>query len=688
MSAQEADRKLAAILSADVAGYSRLMAEDEAATVRALAGHREAVGLLVRQHGGRLVDFTGDNFLVEFPTPTAAVTCASEIQGVVRVRNERLPAERRMEFRIGVHLAEVRVEGKRLYGDGVNVAARLQSLAEPGGICVSGAVRDQVGAKLAVSYADLGPQSLKNIPEPVRVFRMRSTEPAAVPTALTPPGRRWATLAGVVVVAVAAIAVGWRLLTRVEAAVAPGPIRSLAVLPLENLSGDPEQEYFADGMTETLIGDLGKIGALKVISRTSVMRYKGAKKPLPEIAAELGVDALLEGTVMREGDRVRVTAQLIDGRTDHHVWAERYDRDLRGVLELQSDVARQVARRIELELSPGEVALLANRKPPDPAAHDALLKGIYHFGRGTAESTRLATESFERAIALDPDYALAHAWLGFAWWRRAQVFGFATPRPGGVRDAVPPLEAMPRARAAALRALELDEALPEAHTVLGRIASTFDWDFPTSERHSRRALELNPSLPAAHVHLGYDLAMRGRHEEAIAAGRRAVELAPFDLTVRSSLVDHFALARRYDEALAVARGIVEMDPAVVVAHRAIARIHEVQGQYEQAIPAWEAAGVLDSARSAELRAALAAHGERGYWRALLRIAREQGARPDILAQYHAQLGERDEAFAELERAYEARVGQLALLRVTPFLDALRDDPRYDELVRRIGIPES
>jgi TolB-like protein len=412
-----------------------------------------------------------------------------EIQRVIGACNRAVPAARRMEYRIGVHLGDVVIDTDRIYGDGVNIAARLQALAEPGGICVSAAVQEQVGKKLGVSYRDLGPQALKNIPERVRAFHVRA-EGTAVRRGM---GRRWrrSVLAvGAVAAAAAAVFSAWRLLPT-----SPGPIRSIAVLPLENLSGDPEQEYFADGMTETLIGDLGKIGALKLISRTSVMRYKGARKPLPEIAAELGVDALLEGTVIRDGDRVRVTAQLIDGRTDHHLWSERYDRELRGILELQSDAARAVAREVELELSPTEVAQLAERQQVDAAAHEALLRGIYQFGRPiTPESMRSALASFERAIELDPGYAEAHAWLAFAWL-------FLT----NAVYQVPDREGMPRAKSAALRALELDEAIPEAHGVLGTIALNFDWDWPASERHFQRAFELNASAPWPHAGYAWHL---------------------------------------------------------------------------------------------------------------------------------------------------------------------------------------
>jgi TolB-like protein len=395
------------------------MAEDEEATVRMVTAYRETVELLVAQDRGRLADFTGDNFLAEFATATDAVRCVLELQRVLAARNADLPPNRRLEFRMGIHLGEVRVEGERLFGTAVNVAARLEGLAEPGGVCVSAAIRDELRGKLAVECEDLGEHAVKNIPEPVRVYRLsieRTTEEPTRPRATTPQAgagrsgaaRRWV---GGVVLALLMVAVLASWLTRI----APNarPIRSIAVLPLENLSGDPDQEFFADGMTEALIADLAGIGSLRVISRTSIMQYKGARKPLPEIAAELGVDGVLEGSVMRAGDRVRITTQLIDARSDEHLWAERYDRDLHEILALQSDVARAVAEQIRLELIPE----LETVVPPvvDPDAHDAYLKGRYLYARATHADSLKAVEYFQEAIRIDPDFALGYAGLADAY---------------------------------------------------------------------------------------------------------------------------------------------------------------------------------------------------------------------------------------------------------------------------------
>ncbi len=631
------ERRLAAIMFADIVGYTALMAESEAKGLRARERHRALVRPLVEKYHGEAIEARGDESLAVFPTALDAVNCALAIE-------QQLAGDGELLLHIGIHVGDFVLQHGEVSGDAVNIAARIRSFAESG-LCVSGEVYHSVRNQAHIEAMALGEHELKNVGRPVALYALRGA--AAAPSAA-----------------------GARRTGR-------GPIRSLAVLPLENLSGDPDQEYFADGMTETLIGDLGNLRALRVISRTSVMRYKGARKPLKEIAAELGVDALLEGTVMRDGERVRITAQLIDGRTDHHLWSERYDRDLRGSRELQSDVASAVARRIELELSPSEAARLSHRRPVDPAAHDALLKGIYHAGRFTPGSIQSAVASFERAVDLDPRDALAHAWLGLAWWMLSYVV-----------DAVLDAEGMPKAKAAALRALELDEALADAHTVLGFVALFFDWDWPASELHFRRALELNPSLPWPHLGYGYQRVTRLRHEEAIAEGRRAVELAPLDLTVRATLAELFGHARRFDESLAEVHKILEMDPTFRQAHVIRTVLCELLGRYEEAIESWERLG-LEPEKISALRAVLSRSGPQGFRRALLAGARSHPAADRfhfLLATLQAQLGERDEAFAELEFAYTRREGDLVFLRSSVRYDPIRDDRRFADLVRRVGIP--
>ncbi len=382
------ERRLAAILSADVVGYSRLMAEDEAGTIRTLTAYRNEITGLVGDHRGRVVDAPGDNVLAEFPTALDAVECAAEIQRVIAARNAGLPERRRMEFRIGVHLGDVAVEGERIYGDGVNVAARLEGLAEPGGICISDDVLHQVRRRLELDFDDLGEQMVKNIPDAVHAYRLRERVTAA--PALPRLSHSRIVIASGVAAVIAIVAAGWWAWNLTATTTAP--IRSIAVLPLENLSGDPEQEYFVDGMTEVLIADLARVGGLRVISRTSSMAYRNSGKTLPVIARELNVDAIVEGSVLRVGDRVRITAQLIQASSDEHLWSDSYERDLEDVLALQGEVAQAIAGEIELQLSrpaePGEAA-----RPVDPGAFEAYLKGRHHWknARGPTSASRSST---------------------------------------------------------------------------------------------------------------------------------------------------------------------------------------------------------------------------------------------------------------------------------------------------------
>src|SRR6266851_10417888 len=434
------ERKLVAILSTDVKGYSRLMGEDEVATIRTLTAYRELMATLIQQHRGRVVDSPGDNLLAEFASVVEAVQCAVALQGELRLRNAELPPHRRMQFRRGINLGDVIVEGERLYGDGVNIAARLESLAIPGGICISGTVYDQIETKLSLQYEYQGEQTVKNIAKPVRVYRLGVDESSSQKSSSQQakveapkrrrvrPAHRWV-VAGLVLVTITIVAVRYLpfslLATRhsvlgTEEAKPPSlPLPdkpSIVVLPFVNMSKDPDQEYFNDGMTDTLITDLSRLSGLFVIARNSAFTYKGKPVKVQEVSKELGVRYVLEGSVQKANNRVRINVQLIDATTSGHLWAERYDRELQDIFALQDEVTQRVVAALQVKLAEGEQEHLVRKNTDNVEAYDSLLRGRTYYLRYTKEANAQARQMFEHAIELDSQYADAYTGLGATYW--------------------------------------------------------------------------------------------------------------------------------------------------------------------------------------------------------------------------------------------------------------------------------
>jgi TolB-like protein/DNA-binding winged helix-turn-helix (wHTH) protein len=454
-------------------------------------------------------------------------------------------------------------------------------------------------------------------------------------------------------------------------------IQSLAVLPLENLSRDPDQEYFADGMTDELITNLAKIGSIRVISRGSVIRYKGSKKTLPEIARELNVDAVVEGTILRSGDRVRITAQLIHAQSDRHLWAESYERDLRDVLLLQGEVAKAIAQQIKISVTPQEQQRLAAAHTVNPDAYQLLLRAQYHHNEWTRNGFIKAREDVEQALAKDPDFALAHAWRGEIYF----VLGW---------DGVLPVdEAFPTARAAALRALELDPSVAEAHFVLGYVRCTYDWNRIEAENDMRLAVETGPNSPWAHWAHAWHLMLFERYEDSIAEMRRARDLDPFNPVMSSGLTRILGFARRYDEAIEVGKTTIELYPRYPSTYAALAEAFEGSGKFDLAIAMYSkfreltALGVLEPPPPTHVR------DSKTYWSWMRAVIQKDSAKTSVspldLAKVSAALGEKDYAFALLSEAVQERAGELAFLRVSPSWDPLREDPRFRDLVRTVGL---
>jgi len=481
MAEKRAKRKLTAILSADVKGYSRLMGEDELSTVETLKQYREIIGNLVTDYQGRVIDSPGDNILSEFSSVVDAVECGVKIQGELKAKNAELPEHRRMEFRIGVNLGDVLEDEGRIYGDGVNTAARVEGLSEAGGMTISGTVYDQIEGKVPIEIEYLGDKKVKNIKKPVRVYRitMEKKKESALGEDVQLPDKP-----------------------------------SIAVLPFVNMSGDPEQEYFSDGMTEDLITDLSKISSLFVIARNSTFVYKGKPMKAQEISRELGVRFILEGSVRKAGKRIRINAQLIDALSGGHLWADRFDRELDDIFDLQDQVTQEIVTALELNLTHIEQNRLTKRDTNNVTAYDYVLRGLESHYRYTKEGNERGQVLFQKAIDLDPDYAMAHALLALATlhsWTQ-----------GWNQD----LQLLSRAFELAQQALSLDDSVPEIHLVLGDLYLFGAKDHDKGAEAFKTAIRLSPNYADAYAGLANVLAWAGEPEEAINIVKKAMKLNP------------------------------------------------------------------------------------------------------------------------------------------------------------------
>jgi serine/threonine-protein kinase len=590
-------------------------------------------------------------------------------------------------FALGVVLYEM-LTGKRPFGGSTTVetaAAILKEDPEP---------MSSVAPGVPPTLAGVVSKCLEKRPED----RFNSAHDlaltlGAIETAASAPptqdqsliGKRWPHILAIIIATVIALLVVLPpegLWQRFSGRTNVGPIRSIAVLPLANLTGDPEQEYFADGMTEALISKLAQIGSLDVISRTSVMLYKDSKEPLPQIAHELGVDGIVEGSVTRDENNVRITVQLIHGATDRHLWADDYQRPLRDVLLLQGEVARAVAHEIDAALTAEESSRLVDSRTVDPQAHEAFLKGMHHFLLFTGDGLTKGTEYLEHAVEIDPEYAEAYAALA-AIQLNATYF-----------LALPPTEVVPRARNYLSRALQLDPDNASAVLVKGWIEMIYDWDWDAAERSHLRALELGPSWSQVHSNYAYLLVCRGSVEEAVVEARRAEQLDPLSAMASQQVGMMLYLARRYDESIAQFESTIELSPYYWFAYQRLAQELVATGEYNRGIEVMrkgiELAGP-DTLRTGKhtLACLYARSGNRAEAVKILRELEVQEKTtyvpPCDFAQIHTALGNVDEAFRWLERAVEIRDADLFMTKVWPVWDPLRDDPRFDRLLRRLNL---
>jgi TolB-like protein/class 3 adenylate cyclase len=524
------ERKLAAIFAADIAGYSRLMGADEAGTVARLKASRAIIDRLIAANRGRIFNTAGDSVVADFASAVDAVQCAVAVQEAMAQQTAPQGTGEPMQFRIGIHVGDVVVDGANLLGDGVNIAARLEALAEPGAICLSGAAHDQIGNKLPIAVDDLGEQSFKNIAQPIRVYRVgsRPSRPHAGETpAIQPP------------------------------AALPLPDKpSIAVLPFQNISGDPEQEYFADGMVEEIITALSKIRWFFVIARNSTFTYKGRAVDVKEVGRELGVRYVLEGSVRKSGNRIRVTAQLVEAATGNHVWAERYDRDLADIFAVQDEITERVVAAIEPELYAAEQVRSQNKPPDSLDAWECVIRALSLIGQGARDANTEAEALCRRAIAIAPGYARAHSLLAWALLRR-------TVWSGDLQTVVPEVSAEMQT------AFTLDDRDPWAHFVQGMLQQRLRHP-DEAARSARRALELNPNFALAHALLAITLAIQAAHQEAVDSAEHALRLSPRDrpvgLYASMAMMNVHFTAGRYLESASWARSAIEKSPGYLSGH--------------------------------------------------------------------------------------------------------------------------
>jgi len=618
------ERRLTAILAADVVGYSRLMGANESGTVAALKTlQTDFIDGKIAEHQGRIVKLTGDGMLVEFPSVVNAVACAAEMQRGMRDRNSGLPQDRRIEFRIGVNVGDVIVQGDDILGDGVNVAARLESIATPGGIAISGPVRDHVGNRLDLTFEDVGEQTLKNIERPIRVYRVSVDSPAALGTTDEEP-------------------------TQHQQLEKP----SVAVLPFNNMSGDPEQEYFSDGITEDIITDLSNVSGLFVVARNTAFTYKGKPVKVQQVAQELGVRFILEGSVRKAGSRVRVTGQLIHGKDGGHVWAARFDRDLTDIFAIQDEITHAIVEQLKVKLLPQEKKSIKQTPTDNVEAYTFYLRGRQFMERRSKAYYQLARQMFAKAVELDPLYARAYAGIA-----DCDSFLFLHYH---VEDVV-----IDDILATSAKALALDSGLAEAHASRG-LALSLEKRYDEATAEFEQAIALDPNSFEGHYFYGRACFTQGKLEKAAALFERVAEIKPDDYQSLILLIQIYrSLCRDADKKNAARRGVERAERDLT--------LHP------------------DNPRSAYLgAAALVALGEND--RAREWLSRALAIDPhDIWTQYNAaciytNLGDIERAFDVLERVlphagHELKAGWI---KHDSDLDPLRNHPRYQKILELIG----
>lgn len=648
----QGERRLAAIMFTDMVGFTALSQRDETLALKLLEEQRMVVRSRLAKYNGREIDTAGDSFLVEFVSSFEAVRCAIDIQSALRDANAGRPADEQILIRIGIHLGDVIHTGDNIAGDAVNVASRIEPLAAPGGICITAPVHAGVANKLEQTFESLGTPQLKNVATPMEVFRLAGFGQGKGSAPVRSAG-------------------GAKQL----------PKDRIAVLPFINISRDQADEFFSDGMTEELISSVSHIKGLHVIARTSVMRYKGADKPIADIGRELNVGSVLEGSVRKLGDKVRISVQLIETSNEEPHWSEKYDRELSDIFEIQSDIAQKVAEALREHVLSGPPGAPATTTTRNTKSYINYLLGRQHWNRGTEADLKQAVEYFQKSLGNDGNYAKAYAGLADTYAALALL------------EFMAPNEAFPKAREAVQSALSLDHGLADAHTSLGLIRARYEWDWDGAESAFREAIRINPNSPLTHFYYADLLKALARFDEALAEVDKAQELDPLSLFINTGVGHVLYLSRRYDEAIEQYRKAVELDPNFMATHIWFGRPYLEKGMFAEAIAELEIAVRLSGESTlalAMLGHGLASAGRREEALQILEKLKQRSKGQYVpsywIAVIYNGLKDREQVIAWMRKAYDERSSWLYWSNVEPRFDWLRSDPDFAALMRAMKFP--
>jgi adenylate cyclase len=700
MSANTEQRKLAAIMFTDMVGYAALAQRDDKLALELLEEHRQLLRGIFPRFNGTEIKTIGDAFLIEFHSALEAAQCAIEIQRTLAKRNADSPADRQIQVRIGIHIGDVVHRNGDVYGDGVNIASRIERLAGAGGICVSMDVERQIRNALEARFEKLAPTELKNISVAMDLFRIvlpwekgAKAEGRMKNAETNVSGRSFpvSRLAWIGVIILVAAAIGWWLTHQSgrtteqvvsspsisTARATPGTAaaanqKSIAVLPFVDMSQAKDQEYFCDGISEEILDALAKVDGLRVVARTSSFSFKGKNADVGDVANKLNVENILEGSLRREGNRIRITAQLINARDGFHLWSDTYERELKDVFAVQDEITRSIVDALKIKLAVAPPA----RARQNTEAYDLYLQGLYFSNKSDEESFRKSLNLFQRALDKDPN--LARAWTGIAkdWGWLADAY-------------VKPLEAYPKVKEAAAKALALDERDAEARSYLGDSIRILDRDFSRDEAELKRALEIDPNSADAHLLMSFLKSAQGELDEAVQEIEEAERLDPLSPPICFVAVLWYRSADRIEDAIKAGQRSVQLDPNYVYFDPPLADAYRAKGDFNQALALYEKAQAQTHFPSPGLGITYAKMGRRGDARRivdqLIEKSRQQYVAADSIAAVYVALGEKDEALRWLDRAFEEHSGSFYSYLFRPEFRALRSDPRFADLLRRTGV---